>query len=119
MSREQPSMGAAQAGVLSYLVRNVRLSWRLLRDPRVALASKIAIPVITAAYLLSPADFLPDLIPVLGQLDDLAILALAMRLFIQLAPAEAVKEHTANLAAGRSRRASEEQVVDGDYRVRD
>jgi len=39
-----------------------------------------------------PIDLLPDFMPILGQLDDLAVFALAVRLFIQLSPKPIVDE---------------------------
>ncbi len=46
--------------------------------------------------MISPIDFIPDVIPVLGQLDDLAVLMGAISLFNNLAPADIVQEHMGN-----------------------
>jgi len=54
----------------------LRLAWRLMREPRVALVAK-ALPVLAALYVVSPLDFIPDVLPVLGQMDDLGILILS------------------------------------------
>lgn len=56
-----------------------------LRDPKVPLLAKAAaaLPVL---YLLMPADLIPDVIPVLGWLDDIAALPLAALLFQRLVP---------------------------------
>ena len=43
-------------------------------------------------YLLIPFDIVPDFIPVLGYLDDVAIALLALVLVIKLAPAQVVLE---------------------------
>ena len=64
----------ARLGLLTELVRNVRLAWRLGADPRVALTTKLLVLGLTALYILSPVDLFPDVIPVLGQLDDLVVL---------------------------------------------
>jgi uncharacterized membrane protein YkvA (DUF1232 family) len=40
------------------------------------------------AYLASPIDLIPDFIPVLGQLDDLAIVPLLVWLALKLIPAD-------------------------------
>ncbi|OIO95499.1 MAG: hypothetical protein AUK03_05360 [Anaerolineae bacterium CG2_30_64_16] len=109
-----------QASLLVELVRNGRLVWRLLRDARVATATKLLIPGLVGAYLLWPVDLLPDVIPFLGQIDDLVLLALGAKLFIQLCPPEIVQQHRTDLAdrASASRSAEVEgEVVDGEYRV--
>ena len=46
--------------------------YHALFDPRTPLSAKIVAGLIIA-YLLSPIDMIPDLIPVLGLLDDLII----------------------------------------------
>ncbi len=109
--------------VLADLVRSGRLAWRLLKDPRVGTLAKLAVPVLAGIYVLSPVDLLPDFIPVLGQLDDVAIVALALRLFIQLAPPAVVAEHIATMAGGTppsqggSGGHDDGDVIEGDYRV--
>lgn len=42
--------------------------------------------VVIVAYALSPIDLIPDFIPVLGLLDDLVLLPLAIALAIKLTP---------------------------------
>ena len=42
----------------------------------------------TIAYALSPIDLIPDFIPVLGLLDDLILLPLAIVLILKLIPAD-------------------------------
>lgn len=73
------------------------LTWRLLRDRRVAWWMKI-IGVLPFVYLISPIDLLPDFLPILGQMDDIAVLYAGMRLFESLAPEYIVKEHRAAIA---------------------
>jgi uncharacterized membrane protein YkvA (DUF1232 family) len=84
-------------GFVRSYVGQARLTWHLFRDPRVPLLTK-SIPVITIIYLVSPIDWLINLIPVLGQLEDIAVLGLGMNLFIRLAPAEVVNEHREQIA---------------------
>lgn len=79
-------------GFIVGFIEQGRLSWRLFRDPRVPLWAK-AIPVAAIIYLVSPVDWLVNLIPVLGQLEDIAILGLGMTIFIKVSPAEVVEEH--------------------------
>lgn len=75
----------------------LRLTWRLFKDRRVSLWMK-GIGVLPVLYLIFPIDLIPDFIPVLGQMDDLAILYAGMRLFETIVPAHIVKEHRAALA---------------------
>ena len=81
-------------GVVQGLIDQVRLAWRLFRDPRVPAITK-AIPLLTLVYILSPIDLLPDVIPFLGQMDDLALLGTGLTLFISAAPKYVVNEHLA------------------------
>lgn len=111
-------------GPLSAIVRDLQLVWRLMGDQRVSLAIKVIVPVLAALYVLSPVDLLPDVIPALGQMDDLAILLLALRLFIQVAPRDVVQELRDDIAHNRAprqagRSSSDQEPIDGDYRVID
>jgi uncharacterized membrane protein YkvA (DUF1232 family) len=51
---------------------------RLLADPETPRRRKLLL-VALIAYLASPIDLIPDFIPVLGQLDDALLVALALR----------------------------------------
>src|SRR3954464_4272720 len=55
------------------------------KDRRTPFIAKILI-AITAGYLLSPIDLIPDFIPVLGLLDDLIIVPILVSLSIKLIP---------------------------------
>jgi uncharacterized membrane protein YkvA (DUF1232 family) len=71
--------------------KQAQLAWLLLIDPRVPVSRKL-IPVFVLFYIVSPLDLIPGFIPILGQLDDLALLLLGIRLFIQVSPPEVVDE---------------------------
>ncbi len=77
------------------VVRQLQLAWRLFWDDRVSFWLKL-IPPAAIAYVLMPVDILPDIVPGAGQLDDVAILLLALKLFIELAPPEVRREHRRN-----------------------
>jgi uncharacterized membrane protein YkvA (DUF1232 family) len=51
---------------------------RLRRDPRVPRSAKIAI-LIAGIWVASPIDLIPEFIPVIGPLDDIVVVALALR----------------------------------------
>lgn len=67
------------------------------KDPHTPLAAKIVAAVVIA-YALSPIDFIPDFIPVIGYLDDLILLPLGIFLAVKLIPEE-IWEHCLNEAA--------------------
>ena len=86
--------------LLRKLVSHVGLTVRLLCEPAVPMFTK-ALPVLAVLYVISPLDFVPDFIPILGQLDDLGVVLLALEGFTRLCPAEAVEFHRAAMAQGR------------------
>ena len=65
---------------------------RLLHDPRVPRARKVALAAMIA-YLLLPFDLVPDFVPVAGQLDDAILLALVLRGLARGAGAGVLVEH--------------------------
>lgn len=77
-------------------VTQLSLTWHLMRDPRVPLWTKI-VPIAALLYIVSPFDFIPDVIPGLGQLDDLGILLISMRLMESISPEMVVAEYRRRL----------------------
>jgi uncharacterized membrane protein YkvA (DUF1232 family) len=66
-----------------------RLTWALLfayRDPRTPWLAR-AVAAVVVAYAFSPIDLIPDIIPVLGYLDDLVLIPLGVLLAVRLIPA--------------------------------
>jgi uncharacterized membrane protein YkvA (DUF1232 family) len=92
---------------LQDVARQARLAWRLFWDRRVPMWTKL-IPPAALAYLLFPIDLIPDVALGLGQLDDVAVLLIGIKLFIELAPPDVVREHLVALGA----RIEEWRVVD-------
>jgi uncharacterized membrane protein YkvA (DUF1232 family) len=79
----------------------VRLYWRLFNDSRVSVIPK-ALLLAAIAYVLSPVDILPDWFPpILGEVDDIVVIALALKLFISLSPRHVVQEHVQRISDGR------------------
>ena len=101
MTQRTPLPSSADSNWLRGLIKNLRLGWRLFRDPLVPGLVK-AIPVAAFAYVLLPFDFLPDAIIGLGQLDDLGVCLLGLTLFINLCPLEIVRRHLAEMSSVRA-----------------
>jgi uncharacterized membrane protein YkvA (DUF1232 family) len=77
-----------------------KLAYCLLRDPRVPAAPKAAV-LGALALIVSPIDF-PAWVPVLGELDMLALSVLAVKTFIEACPEDVRREHEEALKAGNS-----------------
>ena len=123
----KPSDVGETAGVLAGIIKNARLVWRLLRDSDVPSSLKM-IPPATLLYLLFPIDFIPDLVLGLGQLDDIGVILLGLKLFIELCPQEIVRRHLQEMSSvsgsyrvvddeGTSQEPSPPLYIDAPYRV--
>lgn len=64
---------------------------RLYRDSRVPRKAKVALWV-ALIWVLSPVDLIPEFLPVIGPLDDVVVVALALRYALRVSPREAVEE---------------------------
>jgi uncharacterized membrane protein YkvA (DUF1232 family) len=112
--------------LLPQLWRSARLTYRLLRDSRVPLMAKMVFYA-TVVYMLSPVDFLPDWMPVLGQADDLVAIIAGLNLFFRACPKWLVEEHEAALSGqlpehdpereeAARRRTANQPPIDARYR---
>lgn len=72
--------------------RDVVALWLAGRDPRVPTWLK-ALAALVAAYALSPIDLIPDFIPILGYLDELILLPLAILGLLKLIDPAIMAEH--------------------------
>jgi uncharacterized membrane protein YkvA (DUF1232 family) len=112
--------------------RQARLAWYLVRSPEVPLYLKI-LPALAVIYVLIPTDFIPDVFPVIGQLDDITALLVGAKVFIEMAPQEVVA-HYVQAMRGQSAPAADDEaeaadqdgdeienlvVIEGDYDVVD
>ena len=77
-----------------------RLIWALAMDARVPAARK-AILVGAAGYVLFGRDLIPDDIPVLGGIDDLAVVVLAVEVFFDGVPDDVLEEKIDELEIDR------------------
>ncbi|HEV2908882.1 MAG TPA: hypothetical protein VGX02_06365 [Candidatus Eremiobacteraceae bacterium] len=73
------------------------LASRLFLDTRVPSMLKLGVAA-AALVIISPVDLLGD-IPLMGPIDDIALLMLLVTFFVKLSPANVVREHQANVGA--------------------
>ena len=64
---------------------------RLRRDPRVPRRAKVVV-ALAGLWVLSPIDLIPEFIPVIGPLDDVIVVALALRYTARRVPREVLFE---------------------------
>ncbi|CAN5766960.1 hypothetical protein BH23CHL8_BH23CHL8_24530 [soil metagenome] len=82
------------SALLGRLPRYGRLAWRLGRDPALSRLRRAAV-LGAAAYVVSPIDLLPGIIPGIGQLDDVLVAIAALRLALSGLDSERRAEHLA------------------------
>ncbi|AFY51163.1 hypothetical protein Nos7524_5446 [Nostoc sp. PCC 7524] len=73
------------------LKKDVYAVYLASKDPRVPWYAKL-LAIIIVAYAFSPIDLIPDVIPVIGYLDDLLIVPLGIWLLIKLIPPSVLSE---------------------------
>ncbi len=111
--------GSTQGSVLRNLVMRIKLVLRLMADRRVSFVLKL-LPIASLIYLFSPIDLAPGItLPIIGALDDAAIVGLGTYLFVELCPPEVVREHLKELTSNLDLNSSETEIVEGETIDRD
>jgi len=64
--------------VVAFLPACVTVARRLRKDPRVPLRAKVVVGI-AALWVVSPIDLIPEFLPVIGPLDDVVVVVLALR----------------------------------------
>ena len=95
MSNKSP-LSNNDLGFFAELWQQAKLVGQLMLDRNVPIYLKL-LPVAAIAYIISPFDFIPDVIPGLGQLDDLGILLIGAKIFIEMAPSDIVAQYLGRL----------------------
>ncbi|MCX6045298.1 MAG: YkvA family protein [Chloroflexi bacterium] len=114
MSNNQNYRSPSGGWNLTSLFHDVTTAWRLLQDPRVPGLLKLFLPIAAMVYLISPLDLLP------GPFDDVAVLFVALRLFLQLAPSDAVRSAQGDARATDPKpRQDDDNTIDTSWRVVD
>lgn len=74
-----------------FLPACVTMARTLRKDPRVPRRAKVAV-VIAGLWVLSPIDLIPEFLPVIGPLDDVVVVALALRYAARRVPRDVLFE---------------------------
>ena len=89
----RPDRVRREAGKLIRELPNLlKLLFRLLRDARVPRADKLLFGAVIA-YVIAPADLLPDFLGFLGLIDDLYLLGVALGRLLARSGADLLLEH--------------------------
>jgi len=73
-----------------------RLLWSLVMDSRVPTSRK-ALLGMAGAYIVAPIDLVPDFIPFIGAIDDVAVMVIAIDVFLDGLPRDLLNEKLADL----------------------
>jgi uncharacterized membrane protein YkvA (DUF1232 family) len=93
------------------VLRDLATAWRLFWDPKVPSMLKFLLPIAALVYWFFPIDLLP-----FNPIDDIALLILALRLFVQMAsPAPATQAS----GPGRQSSTDDANTIDTTWRVID
>lgn len=79
-------------GAIRDLPNFLRLLYGLMTDNRVDPVDKVLVGA-AIGYILLPVDLIPDVIPFIGEVDDVFVLMMALRRLMQNAPREALLDH--------------------------
>jgi len=90
--QEKSALKDRMTNLLMFLPNMVKLLGRLLTDNRVAVADK-ALFAAAMVYVIVPLDFIPDVFPFIGQIDDLYLVALTLVRLINRTDEKIVREH--------------------------
>ena len=92
--RERSELKGRMRSFLMFLPNMVMLLGRLLKDARVPTAEK-ALFLAAIVYVISPIDFIPDVFPFVGQIDDLYVVALTLLRLVNRTDESVVRQHWA------------------------
>ena len=90
--RERSELKGRMRSFLMFLPNLVAMLARMVKDPRVPTAEK-ALFIGAIVYVISPIDLIPDVLPFIGQVDDIYVVALTLLRMIAKTDAKVVNEN--------------------------
>lgn len=88
---------------------------KLMLDRRIPIKYKL-LPALGLAYVILPFDIIPDMLPILGFLDDIIILVGSIIIFMIFGPLKKLSDTIKN-SNMKENRQKETDVVEGEYRI--
>lgn len=92
MRKEKVQLKSRMSSLMTFLPNLVRLLGRLLTDSAVPTAEK-ALFAAAIIYVIVPLDFIPDVFPFIGQVDDIYLVALTLLRLINRSDESIVRRH--------------------------
>ena len=86
-------------------------------DRRIPIKYKL-LPALGLAYVILPFDIVPDMLPILGFLDDIVILVGSIIIFMIFGPLRKLSDTMKN-SKTKEKRQKETDIVEGEYRIID
>jgi len=90
--KEKSLVKSRMSNFLMFLPNMFTLLGRLLKDSRVPLAEK-ALFAGAIVYVIMPLDFIPDVFPFIGQVDDLYLVALTLLRLLNRTDESIIRQH--------------------------
>jgi uncharacterized membrane protein YkvA (DUF1232 family) len=90
--KEKAQIKNRMKGFLMFLPNMFKLLGKLLKDSRVPTTEKLLVAG-AILYVIMPLDFIPDVIPFIGQVDDTYLVVLTLLRLINRTDESVVREH--------------------------
>ncbi len=90
--KEKSELKSRMSNSLMFLPNMFKLLGRLIKDSRVPIAEK-ALFGAAIVYVIMPLDFIPDIFPFIGQVDDIYLVALTLLRLVNRTDENIVREH--------------------------
>lgn len=88
----EPSLRSRMANLLLFIPNLVFLSGRLMVDGRVPAKERLLVAG-AIVYAVIPLDFIPDVFPLVGQIDDSYLIAMTLLRLMTVTDPRVVREH--------------------------
>jgi uncharacterized membrane protein YkvA (DUF1232 family) len=82
-------------------LKRVRVIYLILKHPKSPILAK-AVAALSIGYVFSPIQLIPSFIPIIGWLDDFAVLSAGTWLLVRLTPTEVIRQCQHDAATPRS-----------------